>query len=73
MAARELGESPANNRHDMGAHTHTQTLAHILSHFFAPAELHSTGSTADDELPCGTIQCVKTANGRNDPLHLLII
>lgn len=66
MAARELGESPAKNRH-MGVHTLTHTLAHVLSHFFAPAELHSTGSTSGDELPRGTVQCVKTANGRIDP------
>lgn len=30
MAARELGESPAKNRHDMGAHKHTHPGTHSV-------------------------------------------
>lgn len=47
----------------MGVHKHWHAFC---AHFFTPAEFHGTGSTAEDESPCGAIERVKTANGRND-------
>lgn len=54
----------------MGVHKHWHAL---WAHFFTPAEFHGTGSTGEDEPPCGTIESVKMANGRNDLVELMTV
>lgn len=54
----------------MGVHKHWHAFP---AHFFTPAEFHGTGSTGEDESPCGTIESVKMANGRSDLVDLITV
>lgn len=54
----------------MGVHKHWHAFP---AHSFTPAEFHGTGSTGEDESPCGTIESVKMANGRSDLVDLITV
>lgn len=54
----------------MGVHKHWHAFP---AHFFTPAEFHGTGSTGEDESPCGTIESVKMANGGSDLVDLITV